>query len=105
EAQSTPTGDGVRIQPIRSQVETVLGDIRGQEPRNEAEYLSLIYIRQKASILLFMELILRSSTNIIIFENEKRVTEQALVEGEVDPRVILSLLPILNKEVVQGPNG
>ncbi|KAF2194433.1 hypothetical protein K469DRAFT_616926 [Zopfia rhizophila CBS 207.26] len=105
EAQSTPTGDGVRIQPIRSQIETVLGDIRSQEPRNEAEYLSLIYIRQKASVLLFMEVILRSSTNIIIFENEKRVTEQALVEGEVDPRVILSLLPILNKEVVQGPNG
>ncbi|KAF2466387.1 uncharacterized protein BDR25DRAFT_293858 [Lindgomyces ingoldianus] len=104
-AQSTSTGDGVRIQPNRSLVEAMLGDIRGQEPRNESEYLSLIYIRQKASILLFMELILRSSTNIIIFENEKRITEQSLVDGEVDPRVILSLLPILNKEVIQGPDG
>jgi hypothetical protein len=104
-AQSTPTGDGVRINPIRREVETVLGDIRGVEPRNEAEYLSLIYIRQKASVLLFMDLILRSSTNIIIFENEKRITEQALVEGEVDPRVILSLLPILNTQVVQGPES
>ncbi|KAF2265145.1 hypothetical protein CC78DRAFT_493855 [Lojkania enalia] len=105
QAQSTPTGDGIRIHPIRQDVERVLGDIRGQEYRNESEYLSLIYIRQKASILLFMELILRSSTNIIIFENEKRVTEQALVEGEVDPRVVLCLLPILNREVVQGPEG
>ncbi|KAF1998362.1 hypothetical protein P154DRAFT_621727 [Amniculicola lignicola CBS 123094] len=105
QAQSTPTGDGVKIQPNRRPLETVLGDIRGQEPRNEAEYLSLIYIRQKASILLFMELILRSNTNIIIFENEKRITEHALIEGEIDPRVILSLLPILNGEVVQGPEG
>jgi hypothetical protein len=104
-AQSTLTGDGKRIQPIRRDIEAVLGDIRGVEPRNEAEYLSLIYIRQKASVLLLMELILRSSTNIIIFESEKRITEQALVEGEVDPRVVLSLMPILNGEVVQGAEG
>ncbi|KAF2204915.1 hypothetical protein GQ43DRAFT_468690 [Delitschia confertaspora ATCC 74209] len=104
EAQSTPTGGG-RIQPNRVLLEKTLGDIRGQEPRNEAEWLGLIYIRQKASLLLFIELVLRSSTNIIIFENEKRVTEQALIEGEVDPRVILSLVPILGQEVVQGPEG
>ncbi|KAH7071647.1 hypothetical protein FB567DRAFT_538558 [Paraphoma chrysanthemicola] len=104
-AQFTPTGDGTRIQPNRRQLESVLGNIRGQEPRNEAEYLSLIYIRQKASIMLFMDVILRTRTNIIIFENEKRITEQALIEGEMDPRVVLSLLPILNEEVVQGPEG
>lgn len=105
QAQSSSTGNRVRILPVRREVETVLGNIRGQEPRNEAEYLGLIYIRQKASVLLFMELILRSSTNIIIFEGEKRITEQALIEGEIDPRVVLSLLPILNEEVVQGPEG
>jgi hypothetical protein len=104
-AQYTTTGDGTRIQPSRREIEQVLGDIRGQEPRNESEYLSLIYIRQKASLMLFMDVILRTKTNIIIFENEKRITEQALIEGEMDPRVVLSLLPILNKEVVQGPEG
>ncbi|KAF2683668.1 hypothetical protein K458DRAFT_339712 [Lentithecium fluviatile CBS 122367] len=105
EAQATSTGDGVRIRPDRRLLETILGDIRGQEPRDESEYLGLIYVRQKASVLLFMELILRSSTNIIIFENEKRITEQALIEGEIDPRVVLSLLPMLHEEVVQGPGG
>ncbi|KAJ4364735.1 hypothetical protein N0V95_000680, partial [Ascochyta clinopodiicola] len=94
-----------RIQPNRNPVERVLGDIRGQDPRNESEYLSLIYIRQKASVLLFMDVVLRTKSNIIIFENEKRITEQALVEGEVDPRIVLSLLPALNQEVVQGPEG
>lgn len=105
EAQFTVTGDTGRIQPNRRLLETLLGDIRGQEARNESEYLSLIYIRQKASILLFMELILRTRTNIIVFENEKRITEQALIEGEIDPRIILSVLPILNEEVVQGREG
>lgn len=105
EAQFTLEDEAGRIQPDRRLLETVLGDIRGQEPRNESEYLSLIYIRQKASVLLFMDLVLKTRTNIIVFENEKRITEQALIEGEIDPRVILSILPILNEEVVQGPEG
>ncbi|RAR11878.1 tgf beta receptor associated protein 1 [Stemphylium lycopersici] len=105
EAQYALQGDKTRIQPNRGLLETILGDIRGQEPRNESEYLSLIYIRQKASLMLFIDVILRTKTNIIIFENEKRITEQALIEGEMDPRVVLSLLPILNKEVVQGSDG
>ncbi|KAF2621655.1 hypothetical protein BU25DRAFT_495551 [Macroventuria anomochaeta] len=97
--------DGTTIQPNRNPVERVLGDIRGQDPRNESEYLSLIYIRQKASVLLFMDVVLRTKTNIIIFENEKRITEQALIEGEVDPRIVLSMLPVLSQEVFQGPEG
>jgi hypothetical protein len=105
EAQFTSTGDTGRIQPNRRLLETILGDIRGQEPRNESEYLSLIYIRQKASVLLFMEMILRTRDNIIVFENEKRITEQALIEGEIDPRIVLAVLPMLHEEVVQGPEG
>ena len=97
--------DGTTIQPNRNPVERVLGDIRGQDPRNESEYLSLIYIRQKASVLLFMDVVLRTKTSIIIFENEKRITEQALIEGEVDPRIVLSMLPGLSQEVVQGSEG
>lgn len=104
-AQYTQTGDGRRIQPNRGLLERVLGDIRGQEPHNESEYLSLIYIRQKASLMLFMDVVLRTKTNIIIFESEKRITEQALIEGEIDPRVVLSLLPTLNQEVVQDVEG
>lgn len=97
--------DQTTIQPKRNSIEKVLGDIRGQDPRNESEYLSLIYIRQKASVLLFIDVVLRTKTDIIIFENEKRITEQALIEGEADPRIVLSMLPILGQEVVQGPEG
>ncbi|KAF2997913.1 hypothetical protein E8E13_004820 [Curvularia kusanoi] len=103
--QAQVAEDGKTIQPSRNPVEKVLGDIRGQDPRNESEYLSLIYIRQKASVLLFMDVVLRTKTSILIFENEKRITEQALIEGEVDPRIVLSMLPILSQEVVQGAEG
>jgi hypothetical protein len=105
EAQYALVGDEKRIQPNRALLESILGNIRGQEPRNESEYLSLIYIRQKASLMLFMDVVLRTKTNILIFESEKRITEQALIEGELDPRVVLSLLPVLNREVVQGSDG
>ncbi|KAF2843733.1 hypothetical protein M501DRAFT_914795, partial [Patellaria atrata CBS 101060] len=93
------------IQPIRQQVQAVLNEIRGQESQNETDFFTLRYIRQKASILLFIDLVLRTSSNIIIFENEKRATEQALTEGEVDPRIVLSLVPTLNEEVVEGKDG
>ncbi|CAN9138592.1 unnamed protein product [Alternaria alternata] len=104
-AQYAQVGDVARIQPARGAIEKVLGDIRGREPQNESEYLSLIYIRQKASLMLFMDVVLRTKADIIIFENEKRITEQALIEGEMDPRVVLSLMPILYREVVQGSDG
>jgi hypothetical protein len=105
QATFATTESGLTLQPSRNPIERVLGDIRGQDPRNESEYLSLIYIRQKASVLLFMDVVLRTKTNILIFENEKRITEQALIEGEVDPRIVLSLLPVLSQEVIQGPEG
>ena len=34
-----------------------------------------------------------------------RTTEQALIVGEVDPRVVLLLVPLVRREVLQGPQG
>lgn len=96
-----------RKTPDRSQVESVLNETRGQEFTTEAEFLGLTYIRQKAAMLLFLDLVLRTSSNIIVFEKEKKSTEDALTEGDnpLDPRVILSLLPLLREEVVEGSKG
>ncbi|KAF2084923.1 hypothetical protein K490DRAFT_48081 [Saccharata proteae CBS 121410] len=93
------------VEPDREKVEQLLNSIRGQEPRTEAEFLGLNYIRQKASLLLFIDLIIRTTSGIIAFEINKRMTEEALTEGEVDPRIILTLIPILRDEVVQGEQG
>ncbi|KAJ9667180.1 hypothetical protein H2201_002700 [Coniosporium apollinis] len=102
---STTGADAQSFEINRPQVESLLNEIRGHEPRTALDYLGLRYIRQKASILLLMNLILRTSSGIIVFEHEKAVAEEALVQSEIDPRIVLTLLPVLSDEVVQGKLG
>ncbi|KAH0336384.1 hypothetical protein KCU81_g8613, partial [Aureobasidium melanogenum] len=87
------------------QVQAVLNSIRGKEATNEFEFFGFNYVRQQASLLLLIDLILKTNQNIIASEAEKRATHDALVEGEIDPRIILSIIPVLSDEVVEGPQG
>ena len=86
-------------------VEELLSDIRGYEFRTELEFLGLNYIRQKASLLLFTDLLRRTAAGIIVFERDKRVAEESLIAGEIDPRLVIALLPKLRDEVEQGTQG
>ncbi|KAI9705677.1 MAG: hypothetical protein M1820_005087 [Bogoriella megaspora] len=86
-------------------VKNVLNDIRGQEPRTELEFLGLNYIRQKASLLLFTDLLIRTAAGTIVPGNDKRIVEESLITGDVDPRIIMALLPVLRDEVEEGPQG
>ncbi|KAE8354956.1 hypothetical protein BDV28DRAFT_163675 [Aspergillus coremiiformis] len=77
--------------------------VQEAEPRSEAEFLGLNYVKQKSSLLLFGDLVsmdptVRDGTTI-------DATEKALVAGELDPRVALLLVPLLRQEVLQGPQG
>ncbi|KAI9660495.1 MAG: hypothetical protein M1821_009845 [Bathelium mastoideum] len=90
---------------MRNTVETVLNDIRGREFHTELEFLGLNYIRQKASLLLFTDLLSRTASDIIVFERDKRVVEDSLVAGEIDPRIVIALLPKLRDEVEQSVQG
>ncbi|KAI9766981.1 MAG: hypothetical protein M1840_005939 [Geoglossum simile] len=89
----------------RSQVIAVLNSIRGQEPRTGTAPLSLSYIRQKAGLLLFTSLIAASHAGISITEEDKRATENALLENSIDPRVVLAAIPMLREEVLEGSKG
>lgn len=89
----------------RSRVIQVVNSIRGQEATSETEFLSLEYIRQKASLILFADLIARPILLSNVPAADLRITEGALMEGNVDPRVILTFIPILCEEVVEGPKG
>jgi len=86
-------------------VQRVVNTIRGQEAKNELEFLTLTYVRQKASLLLFGNLVLQTVSGFIAYEHDKRRAEDALVAGEVDPRMILSLVPPLADEVDEGDLG
>ena len=83
----------------------ILNNIRGQEATTETEFLSLEYIRQKISVLLFADLLNNQSAGSAIPTADMRITEALLMEGGIDPRVTLSLIPKLSEEVVEGSSG
>lgn len=89
----------------RQKVIDLLDSIRAQEPRTETQFLSLRYIRQKASLFLFTNLIGVSSRGATLTEDEKRLTEESLLEGTVDPRVIMAMVPLLQQDIVEGQGG
>ncbi|EEQ89785.2 TGF beta receptor associated protein 1 [Blastomyces dermatitidis ER-3] len=90
---------GVDKEPIIN----IIQGLRDMEPKTETEYIGLRYVRQKASLLLFIDLIAPSSTGPTAATI--RATEDALVVGELDPRVVLLLIPLLKGEALQGPQG
>lgn len=94
-----------RVSIDAAKVQEVINDIRGQEAQSELEFLTLTYIRQKASLLLFGNLLLTTANGVIAYENAKRAAGEALVEGEIDPRAILTLVPPLSGEVQVGREG
>ena len=89
----------------RSRIIQVISGIRGQEASSETEFLTIGYIRQKASLILFADLIARPLSMSNAQAADSRITEGALVEGNLDPRVILTLIPTLCEEVIEGPKG
>ena len=84
-------------------VQRVFNGIRGQDPRDELEFLTLTYVRQKAALLLFGNLVLQTAAGVIAYEHDKRRAEDALTAGEIDPRIMLMLVPPLEQEIAEGP--
>ncbi|KAK3716982.1 hypothetical protein LTR37_006037 [Vermiconidia calcicola] len=101
--QGSSSSDGLTIDV--SAVQHVINSIRGQDARDELEFRTLEYIRQRASILLFGNLLLQTVAGTIAYESGKRLAEEVLVAGELDPRIVLSLVPPLNNEVHEGKQG
>lgn len=103
--QADPQSSDMTTPLDRRKVLAVIHSIRNQEARSELEFLTLSYIRQKASLLLFGDALNALHSNAIIPESEKRATEEILLEAGVDPRVILAMLAPLREEVLEGREG
>lgn len=87
-----------------SQLFGFLASIHGREPRDETEFLTLNYIRQKASLILFLHLTAQLSPDANL-EDMLRAVENTLHDGGLDPRIVLLLAPPLASEVLYGPEG
>ncbi|KAL8827554.1 MAG: hypothetical protein Q9170_006973 [Blastenia crenularia] len=89
----------------RDEISRILAGIQDYEAHTETEFLSLKYIRQKAAFILYVDNLfgqIASSGNVV---TELRRTEDLLVENGLDPRVLLSIIPLLRPEVIEGSRG
>jgi vacuolar protein sorting-associated protein 3 len=87
----------------RRKVVELLNSLRGREAKTETEFLSLGYVRQRAGLLLFMsflDALAQQPTDV-----EYRIAEEALLEGGLDPRVVLAIIPYLRNEIIEGKAG
>jgi hypothetical protein len=80
----------------------VINSLRGREAKTEIEFMSLAYIRQRAGLMLFINLVRSTS---VPTDTEYRNAEEALLEGGLDPRVVLALNQELRDEIIEGKNG
>lgn len=87
----------------RRKIVELINSLRGREAKTETEFLSLGYIRQRAGLLLFMSFLDALAEQPT--ENEYRITQGALLDGGLDPRVILAIAPYLRNEIVEGKSG
>lgn len=87
----------------RRKVIEILNSLRGREAQSETEFLSFGFIKQRAGLLLFKSFLCRQIPEPT--EDEFKLTEEALLDGALDPRVVLSLVPLLREEVVEGSGG
>ncbi|KAI2729386.1 hypothetical protein CBS147354_1834 [Penicillium roqueforti] len=87
----------------RDAILDLLLSVQNTEPKTEAEFIGLSYVKQKASLMLYGDLLSmqpddRDATAI-------DGTEKALLAGNLDPRLALLFIPLLRCEVLQGPQG
>lgn len=87
----------------REAITDLMLSIQDIEPRTEAEFIGLGYVKQKASLLLYGDLL--SLPSDVGDERGIRTTEQALLASNLDPRMALLFIPFLRSEVLQGPQG
>ena len=88
----------------RRSVVSVLGAVQRRDAQTELEFLTFGYLRQKVGVLLFTNL-LRTPPGQDFSDSEMQALEQVLVESSLDPRVVLSLVPGVRNEIIEGRKG
>ena len=78
-------------------------NIHLREAKTETEFVSLGYIRQRAGLLMFMKFL--NDGDEPPSDRECKAAEDVLLEGGLDPRVVLALVADLRNEIVEGKTG
>lgn len=86
----------------RRQLFSILASIRGRDAKTELEFMTFNYIRQRASVLLFTSFLHSKETP---FPPELKAMEEILLNSNLDPRVVLGLVPGLRNEIIEPKKG
>ncbi|KAK4221002.1 hypothetical protein QBC38DRAFT_404084 [Podospora fimiseda] len=87
----------------RKQLLLLLDTIKGREPKTELEFMTLGYIKQRASIMLLESFLNTPETPFT--DVETKAMEDNLLGGDLDARVVLSLIPALRNEIIVSKKG
>ncbi|KAK4104812.1 hypothetical protein N658DRAFT_464689 [Parathielavia hyrcaniae] len=87
----------------RQQLLSLLDAIKDREATSELEFMTLGYVKQKASVILLATFL--SSPEPSFTDRETKAMEDNLVGGDLDARVVLSLIPTLRNEIVVNRRG
>lgn len=87
----------------RTQLLRLLNSIRGRDPKTELEFMTFSYIRQRASVVLLTSFL--RSYGPAFTEPELKAMEEVLLEGGLDPRVVLAMIPPIRNEIVESRKG
>lgn len=83
---------------------SLLGSIRNRDARSELEFMTIGYLQQKAGIILLIHLL--STEGQSDWSNaELSALDDVLVESKLDARVVLSLIPGVRNEIIEGRRG
>lgn len=97
-------GLGQPLHINRQAIFTTLNSIRGRDARTELEFMTFEFIRQKAGILL-LTCLLQLPEDAQFSESEVKTLEEVLVDSGLDARVVLSLIPGVRNEIIEGRRG
>ncbi|KAK4044839.1 hypothetical protein C8A01DRAFT_42449 [Parachaetomium inaequale] len=98
DSQENTTGSETRRQLL-----SLLDAIKDREPTTELEFMTLGYIKQKAGVILLTTFL--GSPEPSFTDAETTAMEENLVGGDLDARVVLSLIPALRNEIVVNRRG
>lgn len=94
-----------RIVLDRQSLQQTLHQVDEHETQTELDFLGFKYIRQRASLLLFTDVVADFLDQKASNDGAVQLAEETLFQSEVDPRIVLAVLPVLRNEIVESRNG
>jgi len=89
----------------RAKLAHLVATVQNREAKSEAEFLSLVYTRQKLSLILFEDIATGSLSVNPEMSEQLLLDNHLLLDSRLDPRVILSMISLSRTDIDEGTAG